>query len=95
MSPIPLKPNPRYDHVFAIVRFDSDAAEAVRIDARITIKKIVWDAEQADSEVRRLNKLNAGKGCHYFSQVTRLERTSMTASEVGADVTEMSSAQAE
>jgi len=49
-------------------------SETVPPELRITVKKIVFDAEFAESEVRRLNELNRDKGCHYFSQITRVQR---------------------
>lgn len=64
----------RIDHVYAIVRFETDADESVPIDLRVTVKKIVLDPHVADAEVKRLNELNQGKGSYYFSQVTRVER---------------------
>jgi hypothetical protein len=71
---IPLKPNPRFDHAYAIVRVDTDAADDVPFNVKITVKKIVADADVAEAEVKRLNELNPGKGCTYFYQVTRLEK---------------------
>jgi hypothetical protein len=64
----------RFDHVYAIVRFETDASESVPIDLRVTVKKIVLDPLLAETEVKRLNALNQGKGCYYFSQVTRIEK---------------------
>ena len=75
MKPQLLKPSPRHDHVYAILRYEADAGEAVPIDLRITIKKIVTDPHFADQEVKRLNELNHDKGSYYFVQVTRMEKT--------------------
>jgi hypothetical protein len=72
-----LKPNPQFDHAFAIVRVDVFQRLDVAVDqlpSRITVKKVVWDAETAREEVERLNLLNKDKDCIYFSQVTRIER---------------------
>ncbi len=72
-----LKPNPQFDHAFAIVRVDTFQGLDVALDAlpaRITVKKIVWNGETAQAEVERLNSLNRDKHCIYFSQVTRIER---------------------
>jgi hypothetical protein len=69
-----MKPNHRYTHVYAIVRVDTSAQSDVPLDVRITVKKIVTDPTVAEAEVKRLNDLNAGKGCTYFFQVTRLEK---------------------
>lgn len=62
----------RFDHVYAIVRYETDAPETVPIDLRVTVKKIVLDPHVAEAEVKRLNELNQGKGSYYFSQVTRI-----------------------
>jgi hypothetical protein len=72
-----LKPSKRYDHVYAIVRYETDAEESTPIDIRITVKKIVTDPLIAKSEVRRLNGLNADKGSFYFMQVTRFEEVAL------------------
>ncbi len=64
----------RFDHVYAILRFETDAGEEVPVDLRVTVKKIVLDANEAAAEVKRLNELNQGKGSYFFSQVTRIEK---------------------
>jgi hypothetical protein len=68
-----LKPNRKYGHLYAIVRYESDASPNTPIDFRVTIKKVVEDAAYAQQEVERLNQLNKGKGCCYFFQATRFE----------------------
>jgi hypothetical protein len=69
-------PNAKYDHVYAIIRLDWPALSGVAPDKNlITVKKVVRSQEEAEREVHRLNKLNADKGCQYFYQITRLERT--------------------
>jgi hypothetical protein len=68
-----LKPNRKYGHVYAIVRYETDADLSTPIDLRVTVKKIVTDPQYGEAEVERLNELNKDKGCHYFMQVTRLE----------------------
>ena len=74
MSENALKPHPRFDHVYAIVRYETDAGEIASVESRVTVKKIVLDPHVAEDEVRRLNALNAGKGAYYFAQVTRIEK---------------------
>jgi hypothetical protein len=74
MEQEPLKPNPRQDHAYAIVRYETSRDENVPPELRITVKKVVFDGTVAEAEVRRLNDLNRDKGCFYFSQVTRVER---------------------
>ena len=72
--------NLKYEHAYAIIRLDRpDAGDPVGVAPpsgkdRITVKLVVRSPDEADREVDRLNALNAGKGCEYFWQVTRLER---------------------
>jgi hypothetical protein len=63
-----------YQHVYAIVRVDKFhfPVEKEMLPLVVTVKKIVRERETAESEVERLNKLNLGKDCFYFWQVTRL-----------------------
>jgi len=68
-----LKPNRKYQHIYAILRYEVDADETAPIDLRITVKKVVVDPHYADAEVKRLNDLNKDKKSYYFSQVTRFE----------------------
>ena len=80
-----MKPNPNFDHAFAILRLDSShdpsmkwvdiLADHGRLYSHlVTVKKVVWEAEEAESEVARLNQLNSETGCVYFHQVTRVQR---------------------
>ncbi|HKG45094.1 MAG TPA: hypothetical protein VKB02_00080 [Pyrinomonadaceae bacterium] len=56
--------------VYAVVRIDDYPTD--KLENNITIKEIVWSLEEAESEVARLNELNASKGCRYFCLYTRL-----------------------
>lgn len=56
------------EHVFAIVRFD----RFLKPENSFTVKEIVRTEDDAESEVKRLNELNADKDCGYFWQTTRL-----------------------
>jgi hypothetical protein len=67
-------PNLRFDRAYVIVRFDGFHDDADP-ETAITVKKVVWDQATAEREVERLNRLNAEKGCVYFWQMTRVERT--------------------
>ncbi len=61
------KPNVRFDHAFAIVRVDGFQRNLdfeTALDSTITVRKIVWDQETAESEVARLNRLNKDKGLY-------------------------------
>jgi hypothetical protein len=76
-------PHSKFDHVFAIIRLETDPAGEAGIDASVvTVTKVVLSMEAAEQEVERLNKINAGKGCLYFWQITRLE----TADRAGPEV---------
>jgi len=63
------------EQAFAVVRRDliaSDLPQSLGSDAGlyITVKEVVWNLEDAKSEVEKLMKLNAEKGCVYFWQTT-------------------------
>jgi hypothetical protein len=68
-----LKPNRKYDHIYAILRYETDVDADAPIDLRVTVKKVVVDPRYAESEVNRLNALNKDKNAYYFCQVTRFE----------------------
>lgn len=63
-----------YLHAYAIVRYETERDPSVPINDRITVKKIVFDPDYAESETRRLNELNRDKGACYFWQITRIEQ---------------------
>ena len=60
---------------FAIVRVEGSlfSDEMVPVGNRITVKRILWNLDVAEKEVRRLNELNGDKGCVYFWQATRVD----------------------
>lgn len=57
------------EHVYAIVRFDRDVHSW---ENSFSVKEIVRTQDIAESEVKRLNEVNADKDCLYFWQTTRL-----------------------
>lgn len=57
---------------FAIIRIDDEVSADLLPEDRFVIQKIMLVMEEAEEEVDRLNKLNAGKGCKYFMKQTRL-----------------------
>jgi hypothetical protein len=57
------------EHVYAIVRFDRFQEVS---EQSFTVKEVVGTQAIAESEVRRLNEINADKECTYFWQTTRL-----------------------
>ena len=58
------------EEAYAIVRIDLDSD--VDLPERITVKEVVSSEEIAQREADRLNHINAGKGCLYFSTHTRV-----------------------
>jgi hypothetical protein len=65
--------NSKSEHIFAILRFDSDmAAEFGMKTDYITVTRIVRSEDQAIAEVQRLNQLNGDKGAVYFWRSSRL-----------------------
>ena len=67
--------NTRLDHVFVILRFDSDMAVEFGMNVeQIAVKKVVRSEEVANREVERLNQLNGDKGSVYFWRSARLDR---------------------
>lgn len=83
MDHVLLKPGKNHDHLYAIVRVDQDAGDDVPLELRVTVKKVVHDPHRGEAEVLRLNALNAGKGSHYFLQVTRLEPERVACAPLG------------
>jgi hypothetical protein len=65
-------------HAFAVVRRDEFLENPDSLEDIITIKEVVWTQEQAESEVSRLNALNAHKGVKYFWRMTRVEANDRT-----------------
>jgi len=57
------------EHVYAIVRFDRFVQSS---EDSFTVIEIVGAQAIAESEVKRLNEVNADKDCAYFWQTTRL-----------------------
>ena len=64
-----------YEQAFAIVRLDTflEGELGSRLEA-ITVEKVVWTREGAESEVSRLNRLNEDEGVVYFWTFTRVEQ---------------------
>jgi hypothetical protein len=73
MTKIQNKPNARYDHAFAIIRFDV-SSETGSLHNRVMVVKILWDENEASREVDRLNELNSEKECEYVRQQVRVQR---------------------
>ena len=64
-------PHSKFRHVYAVVRIDFPVSVTEPKNS-VTVVKVLTSSVLAENEVTRLNKLNAEKGCIYFSHVTRL-----------------------
>ena len=62
------------DHVYAIIRIDSFLGDDIPLEHKVTVKKIMRDADEAEREVERLNRLQKDGGVRYFAQITRIEK---------------------
>jgi len=66
------KPHSRYQHVFVILRADA-YDEGDHVSEHVTVKKVVTTERRAEGEVKRLNDLNAEKGCRYYFEIAQLD----------------------
>ena len=80
----------RRQYGYAIVRIDEFLGDDIPIERRITVKKVVNDPDEADQEVERLNRLQAGKKVRYFSQITRLEHSETQGNQESAQANRIS-----
>ena len=67
------KENKKYDHAYAVIRVD-DGINFLYAEAKIMVKLILFEEQDAKNEVERLNLVNADKGCRYYYQITRIHR---------------------
>jgi len=65
------KPHSKFRHVYAVLRIDLPVSHE-NPENNISVVKVFYSKMTAEQEVDRLNKVNAGKGCRYVLQVTRL-----------------------
>ncbi len=80
------KSGKQVQYAYAIVRIDDFLGADVPTERRVTVKRVMRDADAAERECARLNSLQGGNGVHYFTQTTRLESPEAVASieaEVG------------
>jgi len=63
------QPHKRYEHVYAIVRFDNYLSD---IENATSVVKCYINEEEAEKETRRLNKINSDKDCRYLVYISRL-----------------------
>ena len=71
MERAPDRPQSKYQHVYPIVRIDTPVDESHPTNT-ITVVKVLTSQGAADTEVSRLNQINAGKSCTYFWCTSRL-----------------------
>lgn len=70
MTPGAQQPNARYEHLFAVVRFDDGSGD---VEDRTSVVSAYRTEAAADAEAARLNALNAARDCRYVVYVTRLK----------------------
>lgn len=68
----------RDEYVYAIIRLDEFLGVDAPIERRVTVNKVMRDADEAEREAERLNGLQKDAGVRYFVQVTRLEPSDQT-----------------
>ena len=61
-----MKPNPKYYHVFAIIRSDSPE--------EITVKKVVWDIETAEKKYREVLEVVPKEDDYYEKAELKLKK---------------------
>lgn len=74
-----MKPNRKFAHLYAVVRYATDADELTPLELRFQIVKVVPDRRYAEQEATRLRTLNEAKGYHYFVQIARFEEVQVEA----------------
>ena len=71
MQRAPGRPHSKYPHVYPIVRLDPPVDE-IEPQNRITVVKVLTSQAGAETEVSRLNQVNADKSCTYFYCTSKL-----------------------
>jgi hypothetical protein len=76
----PNAPNLKAEHLFAVIRLDiPDRPDLDRMleypGDYFIVKEVLPTEEEADREVERLNAVNVGKNCVYWSTITRFYPT--------------------
>jgi len=64
-------PHSKYEHVFAIVRYEEFVVDTL-IEDKISVVKVLRNAAAADAEVERLKSLVTSGRLTYFSRITRI-----------------------
>jgi len=64
------KPHSKFEHVYAIVRFDFPVNPESPTNS-VNVVKVFSSSEIADTEAARLNRVNQDKRCSYHVYITR------------------------
>jgi hypothetical protein len=67
----PDRPHSKFIHVYPIVRVDNPFDQNYPTNT-VAVVKVLMSQTDAESEMSRLNQLNANKGCVYFYCKSRL-----------------------
>ena len=81
MERAPDTPHSKHPHVYPIVRIDTPIDQTDPTSG-ITVVKVLTSQVAAESEVSRLNQINADKSCMYFYCTSRLIEQSMESSKL-------------
>ena len=81
MERAPDTPHSKYPHVYPIVRIDTPIYQTDPTSS-ITVVKVLTSQAAAETEVARLNQINAGKRCMYFYCTSRLIEQGMESSKL-------------
>lgn len=65
MQRAPDRPHSKYRHVYPIVRIDTPF-DPVYPTNTVTVVRVLTSQTSAETEVSRLNQINADKSCAYF-----------------------------
>jgi hypothetical protein len=63
-------PHSKFQHVYAIVRFDFPL-NSEQPETTVSVIKVFTSQDTAEQEATRLNSINASKNCAYKTFVTR------------------------
>jgi hypothetical protein len=71
MQRAPDRPHSKHRHVYPILRIDKPFDEAYPTNT-LSVVKVLTSQTAAETEVSRLNTINANKSCVYFYDTSRL-----------------------
>lgn len=71
MEGAPNQPHSKHKHVYPVVRIDTPFDTLHPTDS-VRVVKVLTSETDAETEVSRLNRINADKTCLYFYCISRL-----------------------